>query len=549
MLLVGFQLLTADSLNYTSPVDHQIRLTGNFMEIRNNHFHSGIDIKSSKGVSGDNIRAVEDGYVSRVKIQSGSYGNAVYVDHPATGHTSLYAHLSAFDSQLENYLKEIQYHYESFEVDIYLPPGIIEFNKGDVIGKMGNSGRSFGPHLHFELRDTQTEEPLNPEMLGVGPTDNRHPVLERLIIYELGQSNELLNSSSRYFSNQGPDYKLHNDLIAVSSPNVAFGLQMHDYMDGSYNKNGVYGYRLFENDSLIFSWSADKFSFDQNRCLNGFIDFEQRKEGGHKVYLLYQQDCNHFSYYKSQTNGIISISPKSNKRIRIEAFDLYGNVSTINLKIDKQGDFQYIDDQIFLCDSSYTLEQSKFIVELTDYSLFSDDVIDITETKTKIDGLEWDAVRVGKTNQAVKNYFKIKTETSSLLEPEKWTIVSKDSRGRLIHFGKILINGNLVSHIDQFGTFILFKDEQAPTISGISIGNRSGAPWKLQIRDNLIPDGKVDDLNYRGTINGNWLRLKYDLKNDMLLFEDFDKIPNGPFEFILKVVDDCGNESTYTYQE
>ena len=108
-----------DSLGFVSPVDHVIRLTGNFMELRPNHFHAGIDIKSTNGQPGDVIRTVHDGYISRIKIQSGGYGNVLYIDHP-NGYTSVYAHLDEFAPRLEKYVKEIQYALESFEVDIYL---------------------------------------------------------------------------------------------------------------------------------------------------------------------------------------------------------------------------------------------------------------------------------------------------------------------------------------------------------------------------------------------------------------------------------------------
>ena len=158
--LLCLNVMAIDSLDFVAPVQHEIKLSGNFMELRTNHFHTGIDIKSSNGKTGDPILSIGEGYISRIKIQSGSYGQVLYIDHP-NGYTSVYAHLEIFQDTLEQWIKDLQYDLQSYELDIYLPDSLFQVGKGEMIGRMGNTGRSFGPHLHFELWNDGY--PVNPK--------------------------------------------------------------------------------------------------------------------------------------------------------------------------------------------------------------------------------------------------------------------------------------------------------------------------------------------------------------------------------------------------
>jgi len=292
-----------DSLGFVSPVDHQIRLTGNFMEIRTNHFHSGIDIKSSKGVVGDNIKSVHDGYVSRIKLQSGSYGQSIYIDHP-NGYTSVYAHLNEYTPEIEAYIKSIQYDLEKFAIDVYLPDSLLMIKRGQLIGKMGNTGRSFGPHLHFELRRTSSEVPVNPELLGLGPEDSKEPTLQSLNIYTIASDNTVEQTTTKYFKKDKKHYHLYNDVVKVNGNRAAFGIQAYDQMNGSSNKNGVYSLNVRVNDEIYYRWTASDFSFEESKKINGFIDYNKQVTLGQKVYKLYEPYCSSISSIKTKNQGI-----------------------------------------------------------------------------------------------------------------------------------------------------------------------------------------------------------------------------------------------------
>ena len=534
-----------DSLGFVSPVDHVIRLTGNFMELRPNHFHAGIDIKSTNGQPGDVIRTVHDGYISRIKIQSGGYGNVLYIDHP-NGYTSVYAHLDEFAPRLEKYVKEIQYALESFEVDIYLPDSLFTYRQGTRIGNMGNSGRSFGPHLHFELRKTESETPVNPELLGIGPTDKSAPVLESLHLHTIGAEGNILSKTTKYFKPNHDGYQLHSDLIEIKGHQLGVGVQMYDRMDGSWNKNGVYGFRLEVDGVEQFSWQATDFSFSETRLINAFWDYEKKKVNGQKVYLMYRSACNHSHFYNGHQDGIIDLSDGLTKAVKIIVSDLHGNISELNFDVKGEATFkERVSKDLTSCDSISTFEEGYFDVQFEENAFFSPVSIDVKYYQEKIEGQDCLALSVGKSTIPVNGYY-----TISCPIPQgtinQWTLASKDYKNRLIHFGGDTLNGRFVVKVDQLGDFFLYKDDKAPQVTPISFSIGLTTPWKIRITDNLIDDGRARELNYRATLNGEWIRMKYDKKNDMLLFDDKDRISTGPMTFQLVVWDHCGNVQNYS---
>lgn len=546
VLLIPFSGISKglDSLGFISPVDHVIKLTGNFMELRPNHFHAGIDIKSTNGQSGDRIKIVGDGYISRIKIQSGGYGNVLYIDHP-NGYTSVYAHLSAFTDELEAYVKEIQYALESFEVDIYLRPSQFNYLKGEKIGEMGNTGRSFGPHLHFELRETKTEKPLNPEFFGIGPTDQRSPTLESLHLHQLSAEGYIVKKEIKYFNPKSKSYRLYQDTIEVETGFLGVGLQMFDRMDGSWNKNGVYGFELFVDGKLFMSWEADEFSFDETRYINAFWDYERKQLHGQKVYLMYRARCNPFSYYKEQAgDGIIDLKDSNSKRISIRAYDLYGNESVLNFVARSTNLSKPSAPSVLVCDTTYNHSAGYFDVHFGPNSFFYPTALDINYEVKSIDGQKCPSVIIGDRYIPVNGKYHIYCPLP-ISDPNKWSLIKVDANGKKRQFAADTIGKKLLARPDEIGVLSLYKDTIAPSIEPISFSPTLSTPWKLKITDNLIPDGRTNDLRFMAKLNGKWIRMKYDAKNDLLSFSDKDRLPKGPLNFKLIVIDHCGNVNRY----
>ena len=531
-----------DSLGYILPVEHPIKLSGNYMELRKNHFHSGIDIKSSKGKSGDPILCVHDGYISRIKIQSGGYGQALYIDHPKTGHTSVYAHLEKFSPEIEAYIKDVQYTLESFEVDVYLPDSLLQLRKGAVIGTMGNTGRSFGPHLHFEIRETQTELPLNPEFFGFGPDDHKNPVIRNLMLYQLDSLHSITKRTIyEVVSHPNNEYVLKVPLES-NEKLVGFGIDVYDQMDGSFNKNGIYKYALYADDKLQIEWQADTFSFSESRMINGFLDYKWLQQYSAKIYKLFTPFCNGIGYFEGREgDGLINLELGKYKKVEIYVYDLYENVTKLSFSVRQSKEQIKAVKSLEDCDTPLSYNDGIFYVNFEPEQFFSPTEIAIAQIEKTIDNKKCSGISVGSRIDPVLGYYKI--NSIQKFDDKRWCLIAQDSKQRWVNFGGQINGDTLSCEVDALGEFFVYHDIHPPIIEPISFDMSSGKPWRIRIYDNLIPDGKLPDLMYFATINDKWIRMKYDLKSDLLYFEDFNQLPKGQLKLKLIVVDHQGNKS------
>ncbi len=176
---------------FQNPLDIPIVLAGTFGELRSNHFHSGLDIKTQQR-EGLEVKASAEGYISRINIQHYGYGKALYIQHP-NGYTTVYGHLQKLAPKLQEFLRKHQYQKESYEIELFPEPGELKVEKGDLIAYSGNTGGSGGPHLHFEIRDG-SQRPMNAQMFGLDVADTRKPLVEGVYAYPLGDDAHVNNS-------------------------------------------------------------------------------------------------------------------------------------------------------------------------------------------------------------------------------------------------------------------------------------------------------------------------------------------------------------------
>ena len=274
-------LLTAQENHYPqnyfrSPMDIPIYLAGNFGELRTNHFHAGIDIKT-QGVEGKKIYAAADGYVSRIKVQHGGYGKVVYIDHP-NGYTTAYAHLKAFSTKIDSFAKKEQYKNQSFTFNWYPEPNQIPIKKGEVIALSGNTGRSGGPHLHYEIRETKSEHPLNVLLFGMQIKDNIKPIIRGIRIYPLdNQSTVNGQPKALYFKATNTPSGNTLNVVPVVSKKIGFGIETLDKINGSGNRCGIYRIQLKIDGKIVFEQKMDKVPFNESRYLNAHTDYHYKK--------------------------------------------------------------------------------------------------------------------------------------------------------------------------------------------------------------------------------------------------------------------------------
>ncbi|MBC7912597.1 MAG: M23 family metallopeptidase, partial [Pyrinomonadaceae bacterium] len=259
--------------DFRPPLDLIPVLAGSFGEIRSNHFHSGLDYRTNQR-EGYPVYAVADGFISRLRVQIGGFGNAVYINHP-NGYTSVYAHLQRFNTQISQTIKYYQYRREMFDVDFPLPSIEIPVKKGDIIAWSGNTGSSAGPHLHFEIRDTKTEETINPQLFGINIPDKVKPIISGLYMYRLDNKAFTDKTPSQYFQVAGSNgsYFLNQSPVINFSEQVGFGIATYDQQLAGGNKNGVYSIELFLDGKQIYSSALERFEFEHSRAINSHIDY------------------------------------------------------------------------------------------------------------------------------------------------------------------------------------------------------------------------------------------------------------------------------------
>ena len=319
---------------YQIPVMLEPLLAGNFGELRPNHFHSGVDFKT-KGTIGHPIYNFDDGWVSRIVVSPRGYGLALYISH-YNGLTTVYAHLDKFVGKIGEYVENYQYDNETFVVDTQVPQGALPVKRGEVVALSGNSGSSAGPHLHYEIRDTKTEEVLDPMPFFVNKIkDTTKPVLRMVRFYPL---EGIVNNSSTASYSTNPT-KDANGKLALKAPvtawgEIGIGIKAIDRMDSVYNTFGVKYIRLFQEDTLIFSIRQEKFSFDKTRYLNSMIDYKDWHNHRSMVTKLYREPGNFLdSYGKTVNDGKININEEKLYNFRLELADNHGNTTVLPFSI------------------------------------------------------------------------------------------------------------------------------------------------------------------------------------------------------------------------
>src|SRR5690554_4205963 len=298
---------------FRSPVDIPIELAGGFAECRPNHFHTGLDIKTQQREN-LGIFAAADGYVSRISIAHSGYGNCLYITHP-NGYTTVYGHLNDFEEKIQKYTVDKQYELESWDIDIHLSVGELPVKKGEFIAFSGNTGGSTGPHLHFEVRESESGEVLNGYLFGFPIQDTKPPIAKGISIYDAGQNSfgqdPILITPER------------EQVLNLPFKKIKIGIQAQDYTDNSSNWLGIYEMKLFQNGALQFFSHLSRINFSQNRYVNAYADYklyENKKVWYQNLYRLPNNKLDVYPFVNDD-NGILDISDGNIHDLLIELYD------------------------------------------------------------------------------------------------------------------------------------------------------------------------------------------------------------------------------------
>lgn len=325
--------LDKPTFDFHPPVKIDMVLAANFGELRKNHFHMGIDIKTNGKINLP-LYSIDEGYVSRIKISPYGYGKVIYVNHPG-GITSVYAHCNDFPAKIKSFIESTQLRTKQNEIDVYLTPDELIVEKGEHIAFSGNTGHSFGPHLHFELRDSHTEQALNPLLYGFKVKDDLAPVLRKIKIYGANERGELDGAQVEYSlvaTNAG--YTLPNIQLPSSfrnSKRIGIAVDGYDVYNGSANKLGLFGLTMNLDEQTVFKSELDKISFETSRYINTYSDPEMRRSRNyHKCFL---NDFNQLEVYQLNSKGLLDWNDDQHHAIDITVSDVYGNERNVEFKI------------------------------------------------------------------------------------------------------------------------------------------------------------------------------------------------------------------------
>lgn len=540
------------SQQYTTPLNIPPALSGNFGELRNNHFHSGIDYKTQQVVNKP-IFSIDDGYVSRINVSPSGYGLAIYIDHP-TGHTSVYGHLNSFSPKIADYVKQQQYEQESYSVELHPQVGAIPVKKGEQIALSGNSGSSGGPHLHFEIRDTKTQDPLDAlQFLGKTITDTQKPEIRGIAFYPVEGKGIVNGSVNPLRMNVGKD-KSGNPSTWNKTVNawgrIGIGVKAYDKMNGQSNIYGVKFVRLFVDDNLLFSSKVERFSFSETRMLNSFIDFEDwrlRKSFYMKSFI---EPGNTLNWYEAMNNGYMDIYEERDYRMRYELEDHYGN--KLNYYFTIKGQKQEIAtpkkcDNYMPWNFNNSFLDFDFTLSIPMGNLYKDCCY--THSKRNSDNYYSPVHEVNHTPIPLHNQAQmwIKLNSDTLIENRaKYGIIEIGNSGKTRWIGGIYKKGGVETNIRELGKkYAIDMDTISPTIAP-----QEPLSWsrKKAIRLRLTDD-KSGIATVRGEIDGKFALFSHDMKSNIYtyVFDDERMEKNRNHELLFIATDGAGNTTEYKY--
>ena len=553
-LLISFSLKAQTNINidFLFPLSIEPSVSGSFAELRTNHFHSGIDL-STNGKTGLPVKCMADGIVSRIKVSPVGYGNAVYVKHK-NGYTTVYGHLNAYATKIDSVITKEQYKIEQFSID-YFPEDSIFVKQGETIGYSGNSGSSGGPHLHYEIRDSKTEEPLNPFFFQTKIKDDVRPKLMTIRIYPL-DSNSRINgdSNAKNYPIVFYDGKFHlkgNPKIYASG-NIGIGIEMLDYMSGSWKKCGVYSLKMNVNNKTTYAWNLDRFSFYESRYINSHIDYAYKSKYGKRFQRCYRLPNNHLRIYNNiENDGIITMD--NIKKIQIKAYDAAQNLSELNFTLLK-GQSPNI---------TLAPEENKTIILKYDVdNNISDKSINCFIPKgTLYDNTEFIVKEEFSNNQTIfcvgeKSIPLHKSITlkvnipDSLLAYEKHICLALiNGNNRKYYAGGTIDNNTIILKTRNSGNYTFHIDSIKPNIKSIIYYNNRvySRSSKLIFK---ISDNFSGIKSFNGYFNDSWVLFEYDAKSNTLSCP-LSKVPtniNGKIDLKIKVEDKCFNTLIYNGQ-
>lgn len=514
-----------NGLGFSYPLDREVVITGNYGEIRPNHFHAGLDF-STDPTANLPIKSVGDGYISRIKISSVGYGRVLYITHP-NGYVSVYAHQQKYASKIDAYIKQKQIEQKKNEIEVYPNANELLIKKGEVIGYTGNSGSSTGPHLHFEIREEKSEIPVNP-LLIYDVKDDVKPELTHIAIYSTADTNNVKRISSVPVKYIGDKLSLPKYTQVLPENTFAIGFAGFDRANATNNKNNIYEAKLLLDDKIIYHHQLNNISFDNGRYVNVFSE----KENGVKFQKCFSPSCYDIAIYKSLVNGgKIVLNDTLSHKVSLQINDEKGNKNVLTFFVKTKNLKGYIANTIkhnVFCNQETSIKKEDIEVLIKSGTLSKNTSVGVYINKLG-------KAVVGHKDEDLLKAFSLSVKIPKAIKGKEDKMVALNEDNCLV--GKYE-NGWFKTESKSFGVFGIGYDTVAPIITLPSSKKKAitiKTSVTFKITDNL--SGIAD---YNVYVNDVWQIAEYDAKSNTVTCY-FTEL--NPKNLRLEVVDKIGNKT------